>query len=381
MVEALYDLGIVGGGQLGMMLTQAAREINLSTIVLDPSGNDCSAKKVAGAQAIKGGLRERDRLFDLAEAARYLTVEIEHLDPKTLEVAALAYARVVHPSAETIYNIQDKYRQHLILTALGIPVAPHREVSTANEIRELLDQSPRGLIAKTKRDAYDGRGNAEIRGKADIAPAIARLQNGDSTRELYVEQRIPFIKELAMMVAKGVRSSEDVKLYPLVETKHLRGQLREVVAPAQVSNMVQLRAMSIVTTIAESFFQGAGVFGVEMFLGENDQIWVNECAPRVHNSGHYTIEACTTSQFSNHVLAVTEQFLGETDMVYPYAGMVNIIGDYTGMDDVSRMEGVFVHDYQKSPRPERKLGHVTLVGEDYEDFVLRMHVVSSFLTK
>lgn len=307
-------------------------------------------------------------------------MEIEHLGPTALECAAQTYSRKVNPHPQTILEIQDKYLQHLTLMRLGIPVAPHSIVNSRISVVDELDRSPHGLVLKTRHGAYDRRGNAEINSDSDIGAAMAKLQKGDQGIELYVEQRIPFVQEIAMMVAKGALSIGDVKTYPLVEMKHLRGQLREVRVPAQVDSVTEQKARGIVNKIAQTFFRGAGVFGVEMFLGQDNQIWVNETAPRVHNTGHYTIEACATSQFLNHMFAVTEQALQSTDLLYPYAGMVNIIGDYTGVSEVVKLGNAFIHDYQKSPRPERKLAHVTLVGNDYEDFNQRMQKASALLT-
>lgn len=379
MIEQVYDVGIVGGGQLGMMSAQAASELGLSTIVLDPGGVDCSAAKIAGAESIKGSLRDQSMLLKLARRARFLTVEIEHLDPQALQIAVEAFGLAVYPNPELILQIQNKFLQHQRLSDLGIPVAYFREINSCEDVMREFEASSTGLILKAQKDASDGRGNFAIETVDDIQKGMDHLQGENKARALYIEHIVPFEKEVAMMVARDVYGH--IKTYPLVETRHLRGQLREVIAPAQVDDQVHEQARDLVLDVSDRFLQSAGIFGIEMFVEKNGQIMINEIAPRPHNSGHYSIEGCVTSQFTNHILAITGQRVERCDLVANFVGMVNIIGDYSNLSQVETIPDIYIHDYGKSPRHERKLGHVTILGDNQDDFDQRFNMVSSLLTR
>lgn len=356
-------IGIVGGGQLGRMLTEAALPLGFKVIVLDPSEN-CPAKQV-GAEQIVGDLYDEKALRALAEKSDYLTIEIEHLDTAPLEAIA-GGGKPVNPSPKTIKLIQDKFQQKVFLKGAGVPVADFVEITDVSSAKKTLDDFGGKMVLKSRLGAYDGRGNAVISSPEDIAHSMQAL--GD---KLYAEKFVPFTKELAVMVARD--SNGNIAAYPVTETIHERNICIETLTPAAIPSEVAQQAEVFAKEVAKHL-EGAGVFGIEMFLTQDDRILVNEIAPRVHNSGHYTIEACATSQFEQHIRAITGMELGSTELKVPAAVMVNILGEKNGpteikgRDEAEAVPGVSVHLYGKSPtKIDRKMGHITAVADTLEE--------------
>jgi phosphoribosylaminoimidazole carboxylase PurK protein len=352
-------IGIVGGGQLGRMLTEAALPLGFRVVVLDP-GADCPAKQV-GAGQIMGDLYDAAALKSLAEKADFLTIEIEHLDTKPLQAIA-ASGKPVNPSPKTIALIQDKLEQKRFLQKAGIPVADFVEITDTASAEKALRDFGGKMLLKSRRGAYDGRGNAVVSNPEEIESAIKSL--GD---KLYAEKFVPFTKELAVMVARDTRGN--VAAYPVTETVHERNICVETFTPADIDPAVAKQADQFAKEVAQHL-EGAGVFGIEMFLTEDGKILVNEIAPRVHNSGHYTIEACETSQFEQHIRAITGMELGPTGLKVPAAVMVNILGERDGPTEVKGLQEAeavpetHVHLYGKSPtKVDRKMGHITATGK------------------
>lgn len=351
-------IGIVGGGQLGRMLTEAALPLGFRVVVVD-SGPDCPAKQV-GAEQILGDLYDAAALAELSERADFITVEIEHLDANLLDKAA-AGGKPVNPSPKTIRLIQDKLAQKRFLQEAGIPVAPFVEITDRASAEQALQNFGGKMLLKSRRGAYDGRGNAVVASTKEIGPALEQLGN-----DIYAEGFVPFKKELAVMVARDMKGN--VATYPVTETIHERNICVETLTPAPVDEAVADQAARFAKEVAEHL-EGAGVFGIEMFLTGDGRILVNEIAPRVHNSGHYTIEGCVTSQFEQHIRAITGMELGSTDLKVPAAVMVNILGERDGPTEVKGLKeaealpGVSVHLYGKSPtKIDRKMGHITVTG-------------------
>jgi 5-(carboxyamino)imidazole ribonucleotide synthase len=354
-------IGIIGGGQLGRMLTLAALPLGFKVVVVDPNPNSPAAQ--AGAKEITADLYDNAALRQLAEQADFITVEIEHLDADTLETLARELGKPINPAPAMIRIIQDKLAQKEFFANAGIPVAPFIAIDSEKDARAALKQFGGRMLLKTRFGAYDGRGNMVIASEADITKAFQHFVDA----KLYAEQFIPFTKELAIMAVRSI--SGNIALYPVVETVHERNICLEVRAPAEVSEVVRKKAETVATSVAE-LLQGAGMFGIEMFLTKSGRILVNEIAPRVHNSGHYTIEANRTSQFEQHVRAITGLPLGDTSLVVPAAVMVNILGERNGptevrgLDEALAMPGVSVHLYGKAPtKIDRKMGHVTSTGK------------------
>lgn len=361
-IIARTRIGIIGGGQLGLMLSEAARKMGFASVtVLDPTPN-CPASVVA--EQIVGSLKDEDALRQLAARADILTYEIEHINTEALQVLH-AEGVQIYPAPELLAVIQNKYEQKVFLEQHGIPVAPFMEIKEATDIERAAERWGYPLVLKAKKDAYDGRGNARVNSAQDIPQALARL--GD--RELYVEQRIDLAKELGIMIARNARGESST--FPVVEMIHERDICLTVLAPAPIESELQEQARAIALRTID-LFEGIGIFGVEMFLDTSGKIWLNEIAPRPHNSGHYSIEGCQTSQFEQHLRAVTNLTLTSTEMRYPAAVMENILGERNGPAEVRWAhdydhEHVFPHLYGKrETKIDRKMGHITAVADSLE---------------
>lgn len=380
-------IGIVGGGQLARMMIPPAQQLGFTVTVLDPTPNS-PAGQIADRQII-AGLDDPKGMEELATHSDFLTLEWELANPELLEKIAKKNISV-NPSAQTLQIIKDKYQQKVFLKKAGIPVAPFMEItrdpiaslqddpSTSSGLRDVpVDTSLRiqkaakkfgyPLLLKAKVGAYDGRGNFLIKNHTDIQKGLQKLEG----KELYVEKFIPFEKELAIMVARSINGK--IVTFPVVETIHKNNILQMTIAPAQIDATLITKAETLARKTMKHL-KGAGVFGIEMFLTHSAssgqaKILVNEIAPRVHNSGHVTIEACTTSQFTQHIRAITGLPLGKTNMLTPAAVMINILGqregkaEIKGLEKAEKIPGVTVHIYGKTQtKPERKMGHITVVG-------------------
>ncbi|KAI8329412.1 phosphoribosylaminoimidazole carboxylase [Chlamydoabsidia padenii] len=356
-------VGILGGGQLGRMMVEAASRLNLQVVILD-SPLDAPAKQIESTQQhIAGAFNDEAKIRELANNVDVLTVEIEHVNAGVL--ASLEKAgHVVHPSPFTVQTIQDKFVQKNHLVSHGVPVADYMETNDRAGVEAAGQKFGYPFMLKSKTMAYDGKGNYVVKSEQDIQPAMEAL----SKTPLYAEKWAPFTKELAVMVVR--RANGEIRSYPVVETIHKNSICHLVIAPAQVDGAVLRRAQQVAENAIKSF-PGAGVFGVEMFVLEDESILLNEIAPRPHNSGHYTIEACDTSQYENHLRAILDMPLGSTAMKVPASIMVNILGESESMEECYRpcqealtVEGATIHLYgKKGCRPGRKMGHITVVGE------------------
>ncbi|MHB8599384.1 MAG: 5-(carboxyamino)imidazole ribonucleotide synthase [Ktedonobacteraceae bacterium] len=361
-IIASTRIGIIGGGQLGLMLSEAAQAMGYASVtVLDPTLH-CPASSVA--EQIVGNLKDPAALRQLAQQADILTYEIEHINTLALKVLQ-EEGVTIYPSPDSLAMIQDKYQQKVFLAQHGIPVAPFQEIASPADIEQATHEWGYPLVLKAKKDAYDGRGNARINQSQDIEQAIARL--GD--RELYVEKCLDIDREIGLMIARNPRG--EIATHPVVQMIHERDICQTVVAPAPMAPALQREAQDIARQTA-GYLEGAGIFGIEMFLDTNGSIWLNEIAPRPHNLGHYTIEACQTSQFEQHLRAITNLPLKPTDMLYPVAVMVNILGTRNGLAQPEWIgeynpEHVFVHIYDKrETKIDRKMGHITVVGDNLD---------------
>lgn len=354
-------IGIIGGGQLGRMLTLAALPLGFKVIVLDPKPGSPASK--VGAEEITADLYDKKAIKALAKRSDYITVEIEHLDAKTLEVVA-KLGKSVNPAPKTIQMLQDKFLQKEFLHSHKIAVAPFKAVENYEDAKVALDKFGGQIILKTRHGAYDGRGNYVVDDVRKLKAALKKF----GERKLYAEAIIRFKKELAVIVARDTKGN--VKTYPIVETQHQRNICVKVTAPAQISQRALKKANKLAANTAKHL-TGAGVFAIEMFLTKDDNVLVNEIAPRVHNSGHFTIDACSTSQFEQHIRAVTDLPLGDTSMLAPAAVMINILGERNGetrlkgLTEALSHEHVSIHIYGKSPtKKDRKMGHITALGKD-----------------
>lgn len=357
-------IGIVGGGQLGRMLTIAAKQLGFTVIVIDPTPNS-PAGQVADEQII-ADYKDATATRTLAKKVDVITVDAEFVDTTTL--SAIAKSGIpIFPSPHTIAMIKDKLLQKQTLHHAHIPIAPFQKVTTKKDIEKAAETFAYPILLKARFDAYDGKGNVVIKKKEDIPQAMHTLQG----RKLYVEAYIPFVKELAIMVAKDTNGT--IAAYPVVETIHKDNICDTVLVPATVSKKIQKKAREVATMVMQHV-EGAGVFGIEMFLEKNDTIRINEIAPRVHNSGHYTIEGSITSQFEQHIRAITGLPLGATALIPRAVVMKNILatkkesGLPMGIADVLAIPNVSFHWYGKhEARPYRKMGHITVIGDTMQE--------------
>ncbi|KAJ2678076.1 phosphoribosylaminoimidazole carboxylase ade2, partial [Coemansia sp. RSA 1285] len=360
-------IGILGGGQLGRMFIEAANRMNISVQVLDPTEKS-PAKQISNfTQHIDERFTSSDAIKQLAKECDVLTVEIEHVNCDELEVVEQLGLAKVYPSSSTVRLIQDKYLQKVYLAEHGVLLPEYAKCDTLDEAKAAGKKFGYPFVLKCRLGAYDGRGNYVVKGEDDLEVGFQRL----GAQMLYAEKFVPFSKELAVMVVR--RPSGQVATYPVVETVQRDNICELVFAPAQIDGQVRELAMDVATNTISCLPEGsAGIFGVEMFLHEDGQtVLVNEIAPRPHNSGHYTIEACGTSQFENHLRAVLDLPIGDTELKVPAAAMINVLGGSEGFKSVLdpctaslEVHGATVHLYGKAEaKVGRKMGHIAVVAD------------------
>jgi len=348
-------LGIIGGGQLGMMITEAAKNLSeyISEItVLDPTEN-CPAAQ-AGAKQIVGDFKDELAILKLAEQSDIITYEIES---GNTDVLSKLKAKI-EPSPSTLGIIQDKFLQKTFLSENELPVSQFYEITSLNDLREKIKELGLPVLLKSRRDAYDGRGNFKITSSDEIEKAYQHFDG----KSLMVEKFVNFKMEVSVIAARNTKG--DIVTYPLVENIHENNILKMTIAPARVSDNVISNAGNIAKKTME-VLKGAGVFGIEMFIDQDDKIIINEIAPRVHNSGHHTLQSCKTSQFEQHIRAILGLELGSTDLIHKTV-MCNILGPdgFEGKYKSVQLEndGVYLKMYGKDiSKPQRKIGHFNVV--------------------
>ena len=350
-------LGIIGGGQLGMMLTEAAKNMPLDiskVIVLDPTEN-CPAAKV-GAEQIIADFKDESSIRELAERSDIITYEIESGNSSVLK--KLESTCEINPSPETLSIIQDKLTQKKFLDDNGIPVARFSEISTKNDLDSKINEFGLPILLKTRRDAYDGRGNFKINSVEQVSDAL-KIFDG---KLLMVEQFVEFEMEVSVVAARS--TTGEIKTFPVVENIHDNNILKMTIAPARISTEISKKAEDIAHKTME-VLHGAGVFGIEMFVTKNKQVLINEIAPRVHNSGHHTLQSSKTSQFEQHLRAILGMKLGDTELTYTTI-MYNILGPHNFVGEynipIINLDNVFLKMYGKlESKPQRKIGHVNII--------------------
>lgn len=339
-------VGIVGGGQLGRMLALAAGPLDIPVVVLD-GAPDATAAGVA--PLVVGDFGDRAALAALAARADVVTFDFENVPADAAEW--LATRVVVRPPAAALRASQDRVVEKNLFTQLGIPCAAFAAVDDAASLADALRRIGVPAVLKTRRFGYDGKGQRVVEDAAGAEAARVELGGGD----LILEALVPFRRELSLVAARGVDG--EVVAYPLVENHHRDGILRTTVAPATDARH-EADAATFVTRLL-THLDYVGVIALELFECD-DGLRANEFAPRVHNSGHWTIEGARVSQFENHLRAITGLPLGDTAPV-GHAAMVNFIGGLPSRAAVEAVAGATFHDYHKAARPGRKVGHATVV--------------------
>ena len=350
-------LGVIGGGQLGLMLTEAANQMSeyiSHVIVLDPTPN-CPASK-AGAKQIIADFKDEDAILELAEKSDIITYEIESGNSDVLK--KLEDKSIINPSPETLKIIQDKLEQKKFLLKNKIPIAEFMEVNNLDELKKIIINFGLPVLLKVRKDAYDGRGNYKISSTDEISKAYSSFNN----KPLMVEKFIDFKMEVSVIASRNTNG--EISTYPVVENIHEENILRMTIAPARVSDVVRNKAESIAHKTME-VLKGAGVFGIEMFVTSDDEILINEIAPRVHNSGHHTLQSSKTSQFEQHLRAILGLELGSTELTH-HTVMCNILGpdNFHGkyIPITIDSDDAFLKMYGKEiSKPKRKLGHFNVV--------------------
>ena len=373
-------LGIIGGGQLGMMLTEAAMkmpEYISEVIVLDPTRN-CPAAKV-GAKQIVADFKDKNAIVELSLQSNIITYEIESGNSEVLE--SLNGNVTINPSPATLQVIQDKYMQKKFLRENGLPVSDFIQVESISDLKEKIFSFGYPVMLKTRRDAYDGRGNFRIEKRDQLDQA----QQQFAGKSIMLEKVINFQKEVSVIAARNTKGQ--IATYPLVENIHAENILEMTIAPARVSKQVSEEAERIAKKTIE-VLHGAGVFGIEMFVTQDEKVLINEIAPRVHNSGHHTLQSSTTSQFEQHLRAILGLELGKTDLLH-YAVMCNILGpkNFYGKYrpiEIQQKEGMYLKMYQKEEaKPQRKMGHFNIVDvkdtKDIENLIRKANEVKGLI--
>lgn len=370
-------LGIIGGGQLGMMITEAAKKMPeqiSKIIVLDPTEN-CPAAQV-GAEQIVGDFKDKNAIIELAEKSDIITYEIESGNTDVLK--SVENIVEIEPSPETLRVIQDKFLQKTFLKKNNIAVPEFVEITDISDLEEKLKRFGFPALLKARRDAYDGRGNFKINSSQEIKRAYDYFKN----QKLMLEKFVPFKMEVSVIAARNTKGQ--IKTYPLVENIHEENILRQTIAPARVSETVSKKAEEIAITTMD-VLNGAGVFGIEMFVTKNDEILINEIAPRVHNSGHHTLQSTETSQFEQHIRAILGLNLGNTKILHPTI-MYNVLGTKSFEGEYKPItlsqRNTFLKMYgKKISKPMRKLGHFNLIGENGETIEQLLHKIEKIKEK
>ncbi len=350
-------LGIIGGGQLGKIMSQKAKKMGFHVTILDPTFN-CPAAQVSDKH-IMGGFYDKEKLEQLVQESDVTTFELEHVDTSILK-ELYDNGHNIHPSPYVMELIQNKYEQKKLLDEKGIPVPAYKDVKS----KEDLAAFGFPVVQKAKLGGYDGQGVQVLKSQEDADTKALQTES-------FIEEMVDIDKELAVIVARNIEG--EMKCYPVVEMlfDERVNICDSVMAPARISKEIEEKSLEICKKSIEAL-DGVGIFGVELFLTKSGEIQVNEIAPRPHNSGHYTVEACATSQFEQIIRAVTNLPLGSTKLISP-AVMVNLLGEQgyegepfiDGIHDALEIPELSFHFYGKSfTKPFRKMGHITVLDDD-----------------
>lgn len=347
-------IGIIGGGQLGRMMSLAAKAMGYRVAVLDPE-SDSPCGQVADYK-IASAYDDLSAIEHLAQVSDVITYEFENIDAASLNWL-VKHANV--PQGTQLLEIsQDRIREKEAIQKAGAKVAPYEVITDIQDIYDNMEKLGFPAVLKTSRGGYDGKGQLVIKGKEDIEKAQELLDQGPCVLEKWV----PFKKEISVILTGALNG--EIAVFPVAENIHVENILHKTIVPARISPDAEQKAIRYAKQLAE-YFQLVGTLAVEMFLTEKDEIYINELAPRPHNSGHFTIEACETSQFEQHIRAICELPLGSTNLLKP-AVMVNILGEHQWrlLVKMPQVKDWKVHLYgKKIPKLKRKMGHVTILRE------------------
>ncbi|OCT16828.1 5-(carboxyamino)imidazole ribonucleotide synthase [Paenibacillus pectinilyticus] len=358
-------IGILGGGQLGRMLTLAGRNMGYRFVTLDPT-EDAPCGQVA--DQIQANFDDVEAARRLAARSDVITYEFENVDANVTNI--LMEESYVPQGSHLLYTTQHRLREKRAIEAAGVPVAPYAEITSEADLREAAERFGTPCVLKTATGGYDGKGQWVLRSLDEVHEAYETLSRAKT--ELVLEQFIHFDKELSVIAARSPRG--EVKAFPAAENIHVHNILHESIVPARIPVPVQKAAEELAIRIAESLGV-IGLIAVELFLTKDGQLYVNELAPRPHNSGHYTMEACRTSQFEQHVRAICNLPLGSTELITPVV-MVNLLGEHIAplhdrlaepgfLENEDLGVSAKLHLYgKKEAKEKRKMGHFNLLTDD-----------------
>ncbi len=372
-------VGVIGGGQLARMMTPPAINLGLDLKVLAEAENSSAAM----ATTMVGDYTQFEVVADFAKTVDVITFDHEHVPLEVLRRLEEAGVSVQPPSRALAFA-QNKLEMRARLSALGLPMPIWAAISSATELQEFLNDNGGVCILKTPIGGYDGKGVRVIKSVEDAADWLEPAMLGSVGGRLLAEEKVNFVRELAQLSAR--RPSGEFQTWPLVQTVQANGVCSEVLSPAPGSDQATLdKAAEIARGVAEGLGV-TGVLAVELFETPNGRLLINELAMRPHNSGHFSIEGSTTSQFEQHLRAVLDLPLGSTSPAAPHSVMVNLLGVDDSHDFVSSYEQVLaqhpsakVHTYGKAPRAGRKMGHVTVVGQDSADVLAEARATTKAL--
>ncbi|AYK06489.1 5-(carboxyamino)imidazole ribonucleotide synthase [Brevibacillus laterosporus] len=353
-------IGLLGGGQLGRMITLAGRAMGYRFVVLDPT-EDSPCGQVSDRQIV-AGYDDQLAARKLAQLSDVITYEFENVDAG---VAAILEEEAFVPQGSKLLGItQHRVKEKTTIQAYGLPVAPFRIVASAEDVREAVAELGLPAVMKTATGGYDGKGQWVLRSLEEIAEAFSCLAKANT--ELIVEKFIPFTKELSVIVARNL--SGEVAVFPTAENIHRDNILHQSIVPARIDIKIQQQAEQIAIELAEKL-EMVGLLAVEMFLTKEGELYINEMAPRPHNSGHYTMDACLTSQFEQHIRAISNLPLGSTKLLSPVV-MVNILGEHVApllkkIDQLPKKAKLHLYGKQEA-KEKRKMGHINLVAESVD---------------
>lgn len=342
-------IGIFGGGQLGRMMAQAALPLNIQCTFFE-ANTDCPSQALGQVYATQA----ENGLQDFIASADVFSLEFENTPLRDVDV--LLQQKDIHPPRQALAIAQNRLSEKALFDALAIPVAPYQAVDSIDALKQVVTHLGLPIVLKTATGGYDGKGQFVLRSVEHIDQAWAELGPAGS---LIAESFVTFSREVSIIAVRG--KNGDVKTWPLAENHHHHGILSHSIVPAPNSAALQPVAQDYITRLL-NHLDYVGVLTLELFVTEQG-LYANEMAPRVHNSGHWSIEGAICSQFENHIRAVAGLPLGSTAVVRPTV-MVNIIGQYPKPEDILALEGAHLHLYNKSEREGRKIGHITLMPND-----------------
>lgn len=357
-------IGILGGGQLGRMMALSGRHMGYRFITLDPT-EDSPCGQVADRQ-ITAAYDDLSAAEQLAEQADVITYEFENVNARVVEL--LSSKAYVPQGSELLSITQHRLREKRAVQEAGAKVAPYAEITSEAQLTDELRRLGLPSVLKTATGGYDGKGQRVIRRQEEAKAAYAELSQANT--ELILEQFIPFVKEISVIAARNPNG--ETATFPVAENIHIDNILHMSIVPARISREICNNAEAVAKNIAENL-DVIGLLAVKMFVAANGEIFVNELAPRPHNSGHYTMEACKTSQFEQHIRAICNLPLGSTELMSPVV-MVNVLGEHVEalLDSLPRWETpdnieVKIHLYgKKEAKTKRKMGHINVLADDVE---------------